>query len=229
MKPTVFLFDIDGTLITTGGVGRAAIERAFERLYSRPDAFKSISFAGMTDRAIVRAGLMAIGRKPGEADIDDAITAYVAVLEEEVSRADTATYKVHAGIEMALDETSWRSHSAVGLGTGNIRAGARVKLERVGLYQRFAFGGFGCDHEDRAELIRIGAERGASALDRKREDCRVVVIGDTPKDVAAARAIGAESIGVGTGPYTPADLMACGATYACRDLSEPGALDRLLG
>ena len=229
MKPTVFLFDIDGTLITTGGVGRAAIEKAFERLYGRADAFKSIAFAGMTDRAIVRAGLMAIGKKPAEPDIDDAITAYVAVLEDEVRRADTATYKVHAGIEVAIEESTKRRNSAVGLGTGNIRAGARVKLERVGLYQHFAFGGFGCDHEDRAELIRIGAERGARALDTKREQCRVVVIGDTPKDVAAARAIGAESIGVGTGPFTPADLMACGATYACRDLSEPGALDRLLG
>lgn len=229
MKPTVFLFDIDGTLITTGGVGRAAIENAFQRLYGRPDAFKSISFAGMTDRAIVRAGLMAIGRKPAEADIDAAIDAYVAVLEEEVSRADAAKYKVHSGIEVALDEVAKRGKSAVGLGTGNIRAGARVKLERVGLYGRFAFGGFGCDHEDRAELIRIGADRGAKALGTPRESCRVVVIGDTPKDVAAARSIGAESIGVGTGPFTPADLMACGATHACRDLAEPGALDRLLG
>lgn len=229
MKPTVFLFDIDGTLITTGGVGRLAIENAFQNLYGRADVFQSISFAGMTDRAIVRAGLMAIGRKPTEADIDEAIAAYVAVLESEVSRADAAKYRVHAGIDTALDEVHARGNSAIGLGTGNIRAGARVKLERVSLFQRFAFGGFGCDHEDRAELIRIGAERGAKALDTPRESCRVVVIGDTPKDVAAARAIGAESIGVGTGPFTPADLMACGATYACRDLAEPGALDRLLG
>jgi phosphoglycolate phosphatase len=229
MKPTVFLFDIDGTLITTGGVGRLAIEKAFDRLFSRPDAFKSISFAGMTDRAIVRAGLMAIGRKPAEPDIDGAIEAYVAVLQEEVSRADAAKYRVHDGIHAALDVVHGRGSSAIGLGTGNIRKGARVKLEHVGLFGRFAFGGFGCDAEDRAELIRIGADRGAKALDTPRESCRVVVIGDTPKDIAAARAIGAESIGVGTGPFTPADLMACGATYACRDLAEPGALDRLLG
>lgn len=229
MKPTVFLFDIDGTLITTGGVGRVAIESAFDRLFGRPDAFESISFAGMTDRAIVRAGLMAIGRKPAEPDIDAAIDAYVAVLEEEVSRADGAKYRVHTGIEAALDVVHGRGSSAIGLGTGNIRAGARVKLERVGLYGRFSFGGFGCDAEDRAELIRIGADRGAKALDTPRESCRVVVIGDTPKDIAAARAIGAESIGVGTGPFAPADLLACGATFACGDLSEPGALDRLLG
>jgi len=229
MKPTVFLFDIDGTLITTGGVGKAAIETAFDRLYGRADAFTSISFAGMTDRAIVRAGLMAIGKKPAEADIDHAIATYIGVLEEVVPAADAAKYRVHAGIETALDEVHARGNSAVGLGTGNIRAGARVKLDRVSLFGRFAFGGFGCDHEDRAELIRIGAERGAKALDTPRESCRVVVIGDTPKDVAAARAIGAESIGVGTGSFKPADLMACGATYACRDLAEPGALDRLLG
>jgi len=172
---------------------------------------------------------MAIGKKPAEADIDHAIATYIGVLEEVVPAADAAKYRVHAGIETALDEVHARGNSAVGLGTGNIRAGARVKLDRVSLFGRFAFGGFGCDHEDRAELIRIGAERGAKALDTPRESCRVVVIGDTPKDVAAARAIGAESIGVGTGSFKPADLMACGATYACRDLAEPGALDRLLG
>ena len=230
MRPTVLLFDVDGTLITTGGVGRLAIESAFERLFGRPDAFRSISFAGMTDRAITRAGLMAIGRPASEAAIDEAIRTYVEVLEAVVADADRATYRVHPGIETALDEIEARGAGyAIGLGTGNIRDGARVKLGRVDLYRRFAFGGFGCDHEDRAELIRIGAERGAATLRAPLAECRVVVIGDTPKDVAAARANGAESIGVGTGPFSPADLVTCGATFACRDLAEPGALDRLLG
>lgn len=230
MRPTVFLWDIDGTLITTGGVGRLAIERAFERLYGRRDAFEKIPFAGMTDRAIVRAGLAAIGRADvSEAQIDEAIAGYLAVLEEEVANADAALYRVHAGIERALDAAASRGGCAIGLGTGNVKPGAKAKLTRVGLYERFAFGGFGCDHENRHELIRIGAERGAAALDAKRADCRVVVIGDTPKDVAAARAIGAECVGVGTGPFSPADLLAAGATHAFRDLSDPAAIPALLG
>jgi phosphoglycolate phosphatase-like HAD superfamily hydrolase len=118
---------------------------------------------------------------------------------------------------------------AQGLGTGNIVEGARLKLEHVGLYHHFDFGGFGSDHELRVELIRLAAERGAQQLGRKRDACRVVVIGDTPKDVDAARAIGAESLGVGTGSFSAESLRQHGATYAFADLNEAGALSALLG
>jgi len=117
----------------------------------------------------------------------------------------------------------------VGLGTGNIREGARVKLERVRLYQHFDFGGFGDDHELRPELIRVGAERGARALGLPLGAVRVVVIGDTPKDVAAALAIGAEAIGVGTGSFRPQALLQAGATHAFDTLEHPGALEAVLG
>ena len=119
--------------------------------------------------------------------------------------------------------------TAVGLGTGNVRAGARIKLERVSLYDQFAFGGFGCDHEDRAELLRVGAERGAAALGVERGECRVVVIGDTVRDVDAALRIGAECIGVGTGAGTPETLSGRGATAVFATLAVPGALEALLG
>jgi phosphoglycolate phosphatase-like HAD superfamily hydrolase len=118
---------------------------------------------------------------------------------------------------------------AQGLGTGNIVEGARLKLEHVGLYHHFGFGGFGSDHELRVELIRVGAERGARQLGRKREACRVVVIGDTPKDIDAARGIGAESLAVGTGSFSSTELRQYGATYAFDDLSAAGALAALLG
>jgi phosphoglycolate phosphatase-like HAD superfamily hydrolase len=119
--------------------------------------------------------------------------------------------------------------AAVGLGTGNVREGARLKLGRVGLFEHFDFGGYGCDAEDRAEVIRIGAERGASALGRTLSECRVVVIGDTPKDVAAAQAIGAECVGVATGSYSVDALLACGATAAFSDLTAEGAWPALFG
>ena len=129
----------------------------------------------------------------------------------------------------AVDEALSRSGFAVGLGTGNVKAGAKLKLDRVRLGDRFSFGGFGCDHEHRPTLIRIGAERGAEKLGVPVSECRVVIIGDTPKDVHAAQAIGAESIGVGTGSFGPAQLLACGATAAFRHLDEPGALEAVLG
>lgn len=229
MRPTVLLFDIDGTLVTTGGVGRRALEKAFERTYGQPDACSHFRLDGMTDRAIVRQGLVAIGEDASEEAIDALLRSYVELLEEFVAQADASTYRVHAGMERAVDTAVSRNGFAVGLGTGNIRDGARVKLSRVGLYDKFAFGGFGCDHEDRVELIRRGAQRGAERLGLAMEACRVVVIGDTPKDVAAAQGIGAECIGVGTGYFTPAQLVESGANKAFRDLTEPGALEALLG
>ncbi len=228
MKPTVLLFDIDGTLVTTGGAGRRALERSFEVMFGRADACTHFRFDGMTDRAIIRAGLQAIGELDSEASIDRVLSKYVAVLEEEVARVPDSEYFLHRGMLEALDATASRSGFAVGLGTGNIREGAKVKLSRVGVHERFGFGGFGCDAEDRAELIRVGATRGAERLGAPLSECRVVIIGDTPKDVAAALAIGAECVGVGTGSFTASELISCGAKYAFTSLGEEGALKSLL-
>jgi phosphoglycolate phosphatase-like HAD superfamily hydrolase len=213
--------------VTTGGAGRRAMERAMHRVHGRPE---SVAFRmdGMTDRSIVRKALLAIGVEPSSEAIDRVISAYVDALHHEVQLASDADYRVHTGMREAIAATS-ASKAAVGLGTGNVREGARVKLERVGLHGAFRFGGFGCDAEVRSDLIRIGAERGAAELGVPLAECRVVVIGDTPKDVAAARDIGAECIGVGTGRYSCEELLASGATAAFGDLSAPGALDALLG
>jgi len=228
MRPTVLLFDIDGTLVTTGGVGRRAIERAFEHAYGQPQACATFRLDGMTDRAIVRTAITALGAPCTDEAIDAVLKLYVAFLEEAVAQADMSRYRVHPGMERAVDTAVSREGFAVGLGTGNIRDGARVKLSRVGLYDKFAFGGFGCDHELRVELIRRGAERGAERLGVPLSECRVVVIGDTPKDVSAAKGIGAECIGVGTGAFTAEQLREAGAEKAFRTLEEPGALDALL-
>jgi phosphoglycolate phosphatase-like HAD superfamily hydrolase len=227
MRPTVLLFDIDGTLVTTGGVGRRALQRTFEVAFGRKDAI-SFPLDGMTDRSIVRGALKALGREASEAEIDEVLARYLTVLAEEVAGADLTKYRVHPGMEATIERALGHAEVAVGLGTGNVRAGAKLKLDRVGLYQHFAFGGFGCDHEVRVELIRRGAERGAARLNVPLAACRVVVIGDTPKDVAAAKGIGAECVGVGTGHFTPAQLIEAGATAAFDDLAQPGALRAVL-
>jgi phosphoglycolate phosphatase-like HAD superfamily hydrolase len=224
MRPTVLLFDIDGTLISTDGAGRRAFTRAITERTGRPDAC-DFSFAGMTDRAIARKALEAAGLPVTTADIDATIDAYLELLDHELR---TAACRVHEGIAAALDAAA-ATDSAIGLGTGNVRAGARLKLGRVGLHERFAFGGFGCDSELRHEVLRAGAERGAAALGAPVAECRVVVIGDTPKDIAAAQAIGAESIAVATGQYQVPDLAACRPTWAFEHLAADGALRALLG
>lgn len=226
-RPTVLLFDVDGTLLSSGGAGRLAMERAFGRLHGRADACAGFRMDGMTDRAIVRRGLAAIGAPSEHADIDAVIATYLAELRETVAAAAAQDYHAHPGVETIVAR-ALALGCAVGLGTGNVRAGAHVKLERLRLHEHFAFGGFGCDHELRPEVIRIGASRGAAALGLLVSECRVVVIGDTPSDVAAARAIGAECVGVGTGFYTPEQLIACGATRAFAHLEAAGALEAIL-
>ncbi|MGM0576839.1 MAG: HAD family hydrolase [Myxococcota bacterium] len=226
-QPTIYLFDVDGTLITTGGVGRRALERTIAEVYGREDACDHFSFGGMTDRAIFRGGLTGIGEPATKEQIDGLIEAYIPILEDEVARA--AHYAVHPGIVEALDALAGLDGVAVGLGTGNIERGARVKLERVGLNPHFGFGGFGCDDEARPTLIRAGALRGAERLGAPLEACRVVIIGDTPKDVHAAHSIGAEAVCVATGGSSFDDLVACGGDHVFPDLSAPGALDALLG
>jgi phosphoglycolate phosphatase-like HAD superfamily hydrolase len=227
MPPTVLLFDIDGTLIDTGGAGRRAMERAFERYVGKRDACASIPFAGMTDRAIARGGLTAAKREAEEGAIDAVLALYLEALAEEVT--SSLNCRVHVGVEAALTSAEATHGVAIGLGTGNIRDGARLKLERVGIHHRFTFGGYGCDHEDRAEILRAGAVRGAASLGAPLSECRVVVIGDTPKDIAAAHAIAAESIAVCTGSFGAGDLAVRRPTHVFRDLSDAGALAALLG
>ena len=230
MRPTILLFDIDGTLVTTPGCGRRALERAFTARYARTGVLQDVRFDGMTDRAIVRGGLATLGEvaegPAAEAAIDAILAAYVPYLEEEIAQTRLT---LHRGAPEVLDAVLDRAGVAVGLGTGNIRPGARAKLTPLGVFEHFRFGGFGCDHEDRHAILRIGQERGAMLLDAPVVACRTIVIGDTPRDVLAARAIGAECVAVASARFDRAELIASGATRAVDDLSDPAVLATLLG
>jgi phosphoglycolate phosphatase len=227
VRPTVLLWDIDGTLISTAGAGRRAIVRTFELRFGRGDVL-DFPFDGMTDPVIVRQGLEALGLPPDRVaeEMPATLAAYVEVLAEVCAQAQD--FRVHAGIEAALAAAAGRPRFANGLGTGNIQLGAQLKLARVGLDRHFHFGGYGSDHAERARLLAVGAERGAARLGRPRSQCRVVVIGDTPKDIAAAQAIGAESIAVATGSFRVPALRQHGATHAFDNLADPGATRALL-
>jgi phosphoglycolate phosphatase-like HAD superfamily hydrolase len=226
MGPTVLLFDIDGTLLLTGGAGRRSFEHAFQEVCGRGDACAHFSFAGMTDQAIAREGLRQAGLEVTPERIAQLIDAYLARLASEVAASET--YAIMPGVERALAAVATERDVAIGLGTGNVKRGAFVKLARGGLDGHFGFGGFGCDAEDRAELLLRGAERGAAQLRAPLAACRVVVIGDTVRDVAAARAIGATCIGVGTGGVAPAVLREAGARYAFDTLESDDAIGALL-
>lgn len=226
MRPIVLLFDIDGTLVATGGAGRRAMVSAFGEVHARTDVFDGLSFAGMTDRAIVRHGLEAATGACDDRTVDRVLDAYLARLESELRSG--SGYRVFPGVYEVLARVRGTEQVAIGLGTGNVKRGAYAKLAPGKLDAAFGFGGFGCDAEDRVEVLRAGAQRGAEALGVPVDDCRVVVIGDTPKDVAAATGIGAACIGVGTGGFAPAALLEVGATAAFATLAEAGVVDLLL-
>lgn len=227
MDPAILLFDIDGTLVLTGGAGRRALGRAFGEVIGRPDALDTVKLAGMTDLLICRDALAAVGEPFDRETVDAVFAAYLGFLEEEV--AASPGYRVMPGVYEVVAAVVDRPGIAAGLGTGNMEAGARIKLGRAGLSEPFAFGGFGSDAEDRAELLAAGRDRGAARLGVPASRCRVVVVGDTPRDVRAAHAIGAVCVGVGTATFSSAQLADAGADWAFDDLRDPRALPVLLG
>jgi phosphoglycolate phosphatase-like HAD superfamily hydrolase len=226
VRPTIYLFDIDGTILLTGGAGRRAFERAFQAVTGRGDACTGFSFGGMTDKAIVRQALSSIARGVDEAITETLFTAYLEALHDEVAR--TENYQIMPGVRRVVEALRGRESVAVGLGTGNLKRGAEVKLKRGDLWHLFDFGGFGCDAEDRVELLRLGAERGATQLGLPAGECRVVVIGDTLRDIDAARGIGAECLAVATGGVAVETLRAGGAHAVFETLEADGVMEMLI-
>lgn len=197
------------------------MERAFEAIVGSRSVC-DFSFGGNTDRGIARQGFLNAGREASEGDIDRLVERYLEALAEELPRSEG--YRVFPGVEAILEALAPGPELAVGIGTGNVEKGARAKLRQGGLDAHFAFGGFGCDHELRAKLVEAGASRGATQLGAARNECRVVVIGDTPRDVHAARAIGAECLVVKTGWSALEDLLATEPDRVVDDLTDPSAL-----
>lgn len=223
----ILLFDIDGTLLTTGGAGRRAMREAFARYTGHPNVFEGVSFGGMTDLGIARVGLTAAGREMNTAQAFEALELYLSLLPEALREVGPST--VFPGVPEVLEAVSGHDHVGVGIATGNHEQGAAQKLAHAGLGGWFHFGGYGSDHEIRAELVRIGAQRGAAHLSRELSGCEVIVIGDTPRDVVAAHAIGAYCLAVATGGYDAAALHEAGADKVVADLTDPEVLPLLLG
>jgi len=223
--PVVLLFDVDGTLVDSGGAGRRAMVQAFERTCSAPRVLETFSFAGMTDRGIARRGLELADMTPSEPLIDQLLAAYLEGLDAEV--AASKTFRIHEGARRTVMQMQSTPGVALGLGTGNIRLGARAKLHRAHLFDRFSFGGYGCDAEARSDLLRIGARRGAAHLGVALDECDVVVLGDTPRDVIAAHDIGARCVAVTTGPYDAIALGEAGADLVVASLDDSAAVDAM--
>jgi len=193
------LFDIDGTLLREGIAPKLAFARALRETFDTTGPISGFRFAGMTDPQCVAE----IMRMAGVADDviqerrGQCLERYVTHLKVEMRNHDGA--KLFPGVKELLNRLSGRDDVLVGLLTGNVQPGAMLKLDRFQLGEYFRFGAFGDDHEDRCELARIALEKAGRLTGRPVRGGDTTVIGDTPRDVACARAIGARAVIVATG------------------------------
>ncbi len=203
------LFDIDGTLLVTGGAGGVAWQRAFEELYGVDAAIAEHTDAGMTDPEIAAIVFReAIGREGSQEERSKAIGRYLKHLPDTV--ADSDGYRVMPGVEELLDRLIDEG-VLLGLVTGNIEAAAHIKLARGGLNRFFSFGGYGSDSADRTEVTKAALRRGALVSGGALAEGACVAVGDTPRDVKAGHGAGIEVFGVATGSYSVEQLREAGA------------------
>ncbi len=217
--PLAILFDIDGTLITTGGAGARSWAWSFRTRFERDVDILKFSELGMTDPEVARRSFHGVfGRDADERELSRLVNGYLERLPEEVG-ASTG-YRVMPGVNELLSRLVDDS-VLLGLTTGNLEAAAHIKLSRGGLNRFFSFGGYGSDSNDRAELTRRAIERAGVMHGHALDPARVVVVGDTPRDVDAAHAAGAVALAVATGSYTVDQLREAGADHVVPTLAEP--------
>lgn len=206
------LFDIDGTILVTGGAGGVAWQRAFAELYGVEANVAEHTDAGMTDPQIAEIVFReVIGREGTQEERAKAIGCYLRHLPASVAGSDG--YRVMPGIEELLDRLI-DSGTLLGLVTGNIEAAAHIKLARARLNRFFSFGGYGSDSPDRTEVTKAALDRGSLVSGGTLADGGCVAVGDTPRDIVAAHGAGIAVVGVATGSYSVEQLRDAGADYA---------------
>ena len=222
---TLLLWDIDGTLLSSGGAGMRALRTPLRELHGIDASLDDIDYAGRTDRHILRQIFTRHGLPISEENFTRFIDVYVATLPTELAHPGA---RVLPGVPALLRAAAARPDVTQALLTGNVRRGARAKLSFHGLWDFFPFGAFADDSEHRNDL-------GPHALRRAREHsgvdfppARVWVIGDTPHDIACGRAIGANTLAVATGSHSVTALSAHAPTAVLPDVADPAAFWRLI-
>lgn len=229
----LILFDIDGTLVKVLGAGRRALAEAFGRVFERPDAIAHLDpewFAGKTDLYIFRQVALDSGITSWDYDrrYTELEGTYLELLRRQVEEhPDAHALPGAEALLMAL--SNGNGGPALGLLTGNIEAGARVKLEPFGLNRFFPSGGFGSDALDRADIGRVARERFERRLGLLIEPGQVVVVGDTPADILAARACGFRVLAVASGWNDPETLQSASPDMFAIDLNDTARLVEALG
>lgn len=215
----LFLFDLDGTLVSTGGAGLRALSTTFHELYQTDHILDQVDPSGKTDPAIFREIVdVFLKRSVTPYELDQISATYLTHLARET--AQSPHYKILPGVHSFLNYLSVQRDVTVGLGTGNLEKGARIKLEPSGLNPFFLYGAFGSDAEDRSTLLRVGHERAAAFSEEEIGPNNVYIIGDTELDILAARKAGYKSVAVATGSRSKAILAQAIPHYILNDLTE---------
>jgi phosphoglycolate phosphatase len=211
------LWDIDGTLLVTGGAGAVAWQRAFREQWGVEANIEEHTQAGMTDPEIAAIIFReVIGREGSDEERATAIHGYLSHLEDAVNQS--SGYRVMPGIEQALPRLAEQG-VLQGIVTGNIEAAAHIKLARGNLNRYFHFGGYGSDSSDRTEVTRKALERGAGVLGTGLDPAAAISVGDTPRDISAGHGAGIRVVGVATGAYSVEQQREAGADWAIADVT----------
>ncbi len=214
----LILFDIDGTLVDTGRAGSRSLDIVFHEYFSIENAFEKINMAGKTDIQIIKEGLAEHNLPLDSNVVLEAVELYLKTLSIEINNNNKRTMPgVYETLRLLSNNNGLFS---VGLLTGNMERGARIKLEAFDLNKYFPFGAFGSDDEDRNNLLPHAVRRFQKLYGRKIDFSDCIIVGDTPRDVECSKPYGAFCIAVATGPYSAAILREAGADSVMEDLSD---------
>jgi phosphoglycolate phosphatase len=217
-KPVVVLFDVDETLVHTGGSGARSWKAAFEKLYDIPADIGEHSSAGETDPQVARATFQGVlGRDPSDDELGKLYAQYLLHLAQDI--VTSAHYRVLPGAEQILGRLG-EAGVTLGLVSGAMEGAARTKLIPANLNRFFIFGAYGSDSPDRAELTRLAIDKAARLHDQL-TPAQVCVVGDTPHDMQATQAAGAVAVGVASGHYSTDELAAAGGVHVLGSLEDP--------
>jgi phosphoglycolate phosphatase-like HAD superfamily hydrolase len=217
----LLLFDIDGTLITSGGAGEGALCDAMRARFGVEETLDGLTIAGATDSAIAGA-LLARHNIPGTAENKIALLdAYLGFLEQ---RLPNHAGRLLPGILTLLERLRHDPRFVLGLLTGNLAHGARIKLDHFGVWEFFEFGAFADDHHDRNELGHFARARAKDARGTDFPPDRIIVLGDTPRDIACGKAIGARTVAIATGHYSIETLVGHAPDLVFADLADTDAV-----
>jgi phosphoglycolate phosphatase len=217
----ILLFDIDGTLVSTGGAGAVAWRQAFDDLYGIPADIGQFTDAGMTDPDVgARTFEAVLGREPTAHELGQLLQRRLEYLPEAVAASEG--YRVLPGVPERLRQLSRAGH-LLGIITGNGDGAAHIKLARGDLNRWFTFGAYASAGLDRAGIVGQAVQRGEALLGRDVPNTEIYVIGDTPLDITAAHATGCTAVGVATGHYDASALRDAGADHVVATMEEPFA------